>query len=150
MAKRKMHHYTECGLPGVWLVNGFRPHRTPYGDAVIIDNVAGLNRAIGRDLIARKPHLSGAEFRFLRKELNLSQARLAVYFGNDPQSVALWEKESRVPKWADRFLRALYREHTEGNAHIQEIIDRLADMDEPELDRRLFEERNGGWVLQAA
>jgi len=81
---------------------------------------------------------------------DLSQARLASYFGYDAQSVAIWEKTGKVPKWADRFLRALYQEATEGNAHIQEIIDRLNDMDQQEFARQEFEECDGAWRLHAA
>ncbi|WP_201779592.1 helix-turn-helix domain-containing protein [Azospirillum thiophilum] len=87
-----MYHYTECGLPNVWLANGVKPHATPYGEAMVIENVEGLHRAIGMQLVHRKPYLTGCEFRFLRKELDLSQNALAGYFGNDAQSVALWEK----------------------------------------------------------
>ena len=146
-----MYHYQECGLSDVWLINGYRQHATPYGEAVLVEQVENLHRAIGLSLVSRKPHLSGAEFRFLRKELDLSQARLAAhYFGNDAQSVAIWEKRGRVPKWADRFLRALYREHAEGNAHIREIVDRLNELDQQEYQRQLFEETDHGWVAQAA
>lgn len=145
-----MYHYTECGLPNVWLVNGFMPHATPYGEAMIIENVDGLHRAIGLYLVNRKPHLTGAEFRYLRKELGLSQSRLATtYFGNDAQSVALWEKRSRVPKWADRFLRAMYREHAEGNAQIQELVTRLNELDRREHERQVFEDTAEGWRAAA-
>ena len=70
-------------------------------------------------------------------------------FGNDAQSVAGWEKRGRVPKWADRFLRAIYREHTEGNAHIRDIVARLNDMDQQEQERQVFEETPEGWRAAA-
>ena len=148
--KAGMYHYTECGLPSVWLVNGFKRHQTPYGEAMIIENVDDLHRAIGMYLVRWKAHLTGAEFRYLRKELGLSQSRLAsTYFGNDAQSIALWEKRSRVPKWADRFLRAIYREHKEGNAQIQELVARLNDLDRHEHERQLFKETSAGWTAAA-
>lgn len=144
-----MYHYTESGLPHVWLANGFASHDTPYGAAVVVENVEGLHRAIGLDLVHRKPHLSGSEFRFLRKELDLSQSALAAYFGNDAQSVALWEKRGRVPKWADRFIRAIYRECMEGNAHIRELVSRLNDLDRQTTERQVFEETPDGWRAAA-
>jgi len=140
-----MYHYTECGLPNVWLLNGFKKHDTPYGEAIEIENVEGLHRAIGLRLVHREPHLTGTAFRYLRKELDLSQSALARYFGNDAQSVALWEKHGRVPKWADRFLRAIYRETMEGNARIREIVGRLNDMDQQEAGRVSFEDTPEGW-----
>lgn len=140
-----MYHYTKSGLRNVWLVNGFTPHATPYGEAMVIEDVVGLHHAIGMYLVHRKPYLTGCEFRFLRKELDLSQNALANYFGNNAQSVALWEKRGRVPKWADRFLRAIYHEHMEGNANIREIVARLNDMDRRESERQLFEDTSEGW-----
>jgi DNA-binding transcriptional regulator YiaG len=145
-----MYHYTECGLPNIWLANGYRAIETKYGPATQIEHVEALHRAIALAIVRHRPHLTGSEFRFLRTELDLSQARLATYFGYDAQSVAIWEKKGKVPKWADRFLRALYQEATEGNAHIREIIDRLNDMDQQEFARQEFEERDGAWRLHAA
>jgi Predicted transcriptional regulator len=144
-----MHHYTECGLPDVWLANGFTPHPTPYGLAMVVEDVEGLHRAIGRHLVHRRPYLTGREFRFLRKELDLSHNAFAGCFGNDAQSVALWEKRGRTPAWADRFLRAIYSEHMEGNAHIREIVAPLHDLDRHERERQVFEDTPEGWRTAA-
>ena len=144
-----MYHYTESGLNNVWLRNGFRNVQTPYGRGVAIDNVSGLHRAISQTLLRKKPHWSGAEFRFIRKELDMSQAALAFYFGNDVQSIARWEKRGRVPEMADRFLRMLYREHTDGNEKIIEIIRRLNDMDQRQHQKMLFSGKNGKWKQAA-
>lgn len=145
-----MYHYRESGLRNVWLANGYQEHDTPYGKGVAIHNVEALHRAIGRALIAKGGKITGGEFRFIRQELGMSQAKLAHLLGNGEQAVALWEKSSRVPKWADRFIRALYREHTEGNAQIMEIIERLADSDADESEGRItLREDDGGWRLAA-
>jgi DNA-binding transcriptional regulator YiaG len=145
-----MYHYTESGLRNIWLVNGVEERDTPYGKAVAIRDVKGLHHEICRRLIAYKPHLSGAEFRFIRKELDLSQAGLAEILGNDAQSIALWERKGRVPVWADRFIRALYREHADGNAKIVELVDRLKQIDEAEHERVTFERTGKGWKAKAA
>lgn len=145
-----MYHYTECGLNNVWLVNGFKDHETPYGKGVAIEDADGLHRVIALGLVNHKPRLSGGEFRFLRKELDLSQAALARVLGNDEQSVARWEKSGRVPKMGERFLRALYREHAEGNARIREIVDRLNDMDQKAQKKMILEETERGWQARAA
>lgn len=118
-----MYRYRECGLANVWLKNGYRQIETPYGRAVEIEHVEELHRAIARNLL-RRPRLTGREFRFLRRELNLSQAALAGMLGNSAQSVALWEKGRGAPKWADRLIRALYREQAEGNANLNAIFAR--------------------------
>lgn len=144
-----MYHYQECGLRNVWLVNGYQEHGTPYGSGVSIENVEGLHSLIGGNLAREKPILTGAEFRFLRKELGLSQSRLAHWWGYDPQSVALWEKRGRVPKIADRFIRAIYLEKNAGSPSISEIVERLADADKTEETRLTFEETPAGWRLAA-
>jgi DNA-binding transcriptional regulator YiaG len=96
----EIHHYTESGLRNVWLANGYKVLKTAYGQGVSFGNLEGLHREIGRWLCAYRPRLAGAEFRFLRHELDLSQAALAARRGNDAQSVALWENSKvRVPAW---------------------------------------------------
>ena len=148
--KTKTYHYLESGLQNIWLANGFTVHKTDYGNGVSIDDVAGLHQVIAKSLIENKPRLSGGEFRFLRKELGLSQAKLGELWGYDAQSVALWEKRGRVPVIADRFIRVYYREVAEGNAKIVEMIEQLNDMDLREDSRLVFEEKRGKWQAKAA
>jgi DNA-binding transcriptional regulator YiaG len=145
-----MYHYKGCGLPNVWLVNGYTVHDTPYGKGVSIADVDGLQRVIARELVRKPGRLIGREFRFLRGELELSQAKLGGYFGSDAQAVARWESgKTRVPKWADRFLRALYREATDRNPAILEIVERLQDTGEAELGRLRFERGPRAWKAAA-
>lgn len=131
-----MYHYTDCGLRNVWLANGYRRSRTAYGPGVAIEGLPALHRAIGLWLVKKPRRLTGAEIRFLRKELDLSQKALAEIVGQTEQTVSLWERRGRIPKTADRFIRALYRETAEGNAHIREIVARLAAKDPKGLEER--------------
>lgn len=145
-----MYHYQECGLRNVWLVNGYDMHTTPYGDGVSIHDIEGLHRAIARGLVNKAAKLTGSELRFLRKEMGLSQAKLALILGNEDQTVALWEKRGTQPKIADRFVRALYREFVEGNAHIRDMIDLLVDADREEREERInFVQGSQGWKVAA-
>lgn len=148
-----MYHYTESGLRNIWLANGYRLQETPYGKGVAFDNIEGLHRVIGRWLCSYRPRLTGAEFRFLRRELELSQVALAALLGNDAQSVALWEKgKVRVPTWADRLMRALYREHTGENVKIRKLIESVAELEAVKTKPVKFEAREtkAGWQLKAA
>lgn len=147
---RAMFHYTSCGLNNVWLRNGWAAKKTPYGKGVAIRDVEGLHRAIARTIVARKPKLSGAEFRFLRKELELSQASLAKLFGNDAQSIALWEKRSKVPTWADRLIRGLYRATLEGNVPLRRMIEELNQLEVQKPTRLTFEDTGAGWTPRLA
>jgi DNA-binding transcriptional regulator YiaG len=145
-----MYHYKESGLPNVWLVNGYRVRKTPYGKAVAIEDVEGLHKSIAERLVNRPGHLAKEEFRFLRKELGLSQKNLGAVIGADEQAVARWERGvSKVDEIADRFLRALYREHKHGNARIRELVERLNALDEVErFDIRLKRDKQD-WKLAA-
>lgn len=44
--KHALYHYTEGGLPSVWLKNGYVERTTPYGMGIAIQDVAGLHKAI--------------------------------------------------------------------------------------------------------
>ncbi|MSP81182.1 MAG: helix-turn-helix domain-containing protein [Rhodospirillales bacterium] len=145
-----MYHYTDCGLRNVWLANGFRRQKTPYGPGVAIEGLPALHRAIGLWLAGKPRPLTGSEVRFLRKELDLSQKALAAIVGQSEQTVSLWERRGRIPQTADRFVRALYRETAEGNAHIRDIVARLAlkDADDHET-RATFAIKARRWKMAA-
>ena len=146
-----MFRYSGCGLKNVWLQNGYVERKTPYGKAVAIQDVEGLHRAIALHIIRNKPRLSGAEFRFLRKELDLSQTGLGQMFGFEGQTVAIWEKKGNVPKLADRAIRAFYRETVEGNVSFKDIVERLNDMDRVNYERSkvVMRETGKGWQAKA-
>ncbi len=146
-----MYHYTDSGLANVWLVNGFRTITSAYGRATSIEDVQGLHRSIGRKLALEKPRLTGREFRFLRKELGLSQAALAELFGNSEQAVAKWEKGARPPTWADRVLRQVYLEQVGGRQRLRDLLQHLARTDERKYASKLVfaDKPRKGWVAQA-
>ena len=64
-----MYHYTGCGLPNVYLKNGYEIVKTPYGKGVTIRDMDGLHLAIGATIVNSPEPLIGHEFRFLRTEL---------------------------------------------------------------------------------
>ena len=72
------YHYLESGLPYVWLEDGYTIEEDEvYGKLVSIEDVQGLHDAIGRFIIDERRTLIGAEFRFLRTELEWSQKQTA-------------------------------------------------------------------------
>jgi DNA-binding transcriptional regulator YiaG len=122
-----MYHYEECGLSNVWLHDGYKIEEDElYGELVSIASVNDLHKTIGLYLINEKPELNGEEIRFLRKELNLSQKNLAGLIGVNESSVRNWESDrGDMSKPADRFLRALYKEHAHGGGELKEMIEKL-------------------------
>jgi DNA-binding transcriptional regulator YiaG len=143
--KSEMHHYTECGLDNVFLGSGVTLGVEPgYGQTFAIEKMAGLHRAIADSLISQARTLNGAEFRFLRLELDLSQRRLAEMLSTNEQSVAKWEKAREKPvanRSADRLLRLIFansrRDSTSELARLFEIItetDTLMDDEQIQLE----------------
>lgn len=125
-----MYHYTECGLDGVWLVNGYEIEDTPYGETVSIRAVKELHNFIGLTIINECPELTGKQIRFLRKELNLSQLNLAGLLGVGETSIRAWESErAKMGTPTERLLRGLYREHVQGDGSLRRLIDRLCHQD---------------------
>lgn len=98
-----------------------------------IEDVEGLNRMIAEQIVSKPGRLTKDELRFLRKALGLSQKSLGAIIGAAEQAVARWERGvSKVDEMADRFVRALYREHRHGKAGIRELVSRLNALDEVE------------------
>ncbi len=124
-----MYHYTDGGLRNVWLANGYERVETPYGKALIIQDVPGLTRAICKALIRKNSKLTGAEFRYLRQAVLMSQASLGRTVGRTDQAIAGWEKNSKVPKFADQMLRGVYAAHAGGNEQVKNIIHAMNDVE---------------------
>jgi DNA-binding transcriptional regulator YiaG len=139
-----MYHYRECGLPNVYLVNGYREIETPYGRGVSIEDVEGLHIAIAQALVEEKPSLTGPEVRFIRKLLELTQTQLAALLGVEDQSVRRWEKLARVPKQADHGLRLVFRDLTHNTRKpLSELVRQIdaAGAREPRAVRYRFRPR---------
>lgn len=133
-----MYHYTESGLQNVWLTSGYVVRKTPYGKGVSIQDVAGLHKAIC-NVITRKPSLTGAELRFLRKEMEMSQSALAKLLGTSEQNVSLWERRGRIPRTSDRLVKLICLEYIRSDVKIRELIDRLNEQDVKAQEKIRFE-----------
>lgn len=145
------YHYTGCGLDNVWLRNGYRLVEDVYGQSVSIDDLPGLHRVIGQ-LVADKPApLTGAELRFLRIEMDLSQRRLGEWLGRDAQTVALWEKgTSPIPDVMDYLVRHIYKQAVGRRSVYVEEVERLRELDQLDYERSLVLQESGdGWQAAA-
>lgn len=124
-----MYHFTDGGLRNVYLVNGFEARNTPYGEAVSIQDVDGLTRAICKVLVRKKSHLTGVEFRYLRLALLMSQRTLGQAIGRTDQSVASWEKSGHIPRFADDMIRFIYAKHADGDERVKNIVQAINESD---------------------
>lgn len=146
-----MYHYQESGLRNVWLRNGFKKTKTPYGDAVAIEDVAGLHKALALRLAMKASKLSGTEIRFLRKEMEMSQATLSHVLSVNVQTLAKWEKgQAKIAAPADKLLRLVVKGHYSGNLAVRKAIEALNNLDmEVHESKLVFEEFDKKWRAYA-
>jgi DNA-binding transcriptional regulator YiaG len=122
-------HYTASGLDYVYLLNGFAIEKDPdYGRIVSIQNEGDLHRAIGLYVITRQRGLSGAEFRFLRKQMKYTQKELAKDLGVNEQTVANYEKERKIPPPSDRLIRMSFMVWLTPEDARADLIKRIAEV----------------------
>ena len=142
--------YDDGGLRNVWLANGYETHDTAYGKALSYRHIHGLTRAICAALVNKPAPLSGAEFRYLRLHLRLSQVSLGKMLDVSEQSVALWEKRGRIPRLADKHLRLFWIETHNGNEPIVRAMNRLNDV-ELLVNQKIVarESRAKGWTTKS-
>lgn len=109
-------------------------------------NIDGLARSICKALTRKAAPLTGAEFRYLRSAgMLLSQPALGKLMGIDGQSVARWEKTSKVPRWADKLVRLLHAAHAEGNEPIAKAVERLRTVERLVKQKIVISESRGQW-----
>lgn len=141
-----MYRYTDGGLRNVWLANGYEIRNTPHGSGVAFHNLDGLTRSICIALTRKSTPLTGVEFRYVRTAgMLLSQPALGKLMGVDGQSVARWEKTSRVPRWADKLVRLLFAAHAEGHQPIAKAVDRLKTVERLVRQKIVIKESRGRW-----
>jgi len=106
------YHYTERGLDYVYLANGFDFIDTPWGKGVHIESAEALHVELGLMVAGLERPLSGAELRFLRERLEMTQEEFASLIDyKDGQRVGAWERgKSKAPRSVEMVLRELYLE----------------------------------------
>jgi putative transcriptional regulator len=148
-----LYHYTECGLDDVWLRGGYEKVVTDEGEGVLVKHEDELLDVIGHFLVTAKKVLSGKEIRYLRKEMDLTQAELGQLVGLSDQQVARWEKEkSEIPSAADHLLRLLYLEHIGKTLKVRDLLTSLEETDSERADpQKVFAPlAEGGWEQRKA
>jgi DNA-binding transcriptional regulator YiaG len=149
-ATREPLHYNWCGLDYVYLLSGYERVQTEDGEDIIIQDIDGLHRAIGLDLVQHKKVLTGSEVRFLRKQMDLTQSELGYLMATTDQTVARWEKgECEMPGPADTLLRFVYLAHIKQNVDMRAFIEELRERDAPINEKMMFTETAHGWKAAA-
>jgi DNA-binding transcriptional regulator YiaG len=111
-----------------------------------------LHAAIAKWIVERPRPMTGAELRFIRTQMNMTQRNLAAALGSDEQSVRRWEKargDAVTNGAADRLVRLMYCDYVGGDGKLRAIIDRLAELDQVEYEDGRFSEDEGHWRVAA-
>jgi transcriptional regulator with XRE-family HTH domain len=116
-----------------------------------IQDTGGLHKAIGLWLVGQPVPLNGAELRFLRVEMELTQRDLAGILGAKEQTLRIWEKGrgKAIPGPVDRLLRAIYSEFATGDGSVRRLVDRLAHLDQRARSSARMRETPNGWQVEA-
>jgi putative transcriptional regulator len=124
-----MHHYIDCGLDYIYLLNGYEIiNDFELGECISIHNVEGLHRQIAKDIIDKAPLMRGQEARFFRSELKLTQTQMSILLGTDLRTIQRWETDKRsdaIPSMADKLIRLFYTAHTEENKVAKKMCESL-------------------------
>ncbi len=147
-------HYVACGLPDVWLANGFTKGASPTGgESFTIMHLKELHLAIGRALVEKPSLLTGDEFRFLRTELGMSRKSLAEMLGLTFEALKKWEQSGDEPltnKLADSAIRSFYIEAHEGDGTFSDLVKRINNKDNLKARALRFKETAQGWLQDCA
>ena len=140
-----MYHFTDGGLRNVWLKNGYVERTTPYGKTVSFHDLDGLVKTICGALVKKQGKLTGAEFRYLRTALLLSQKSLGQAVGYTEQAVAKWEKTGKVPKAIDLMIRMLFVRKHSGDKNVSSMLDMLNELDRISNTKIIVSETRSKW-----
>lgn len=144
------YHYVESGLDNIWLENGFTVHNTSHGEGISIDDVDGLHRIILKWLAETPKPLTGADLRFIRIEMDLTQRALAGLIGAEEQTLRRWEKAraDSILGPADRLLRALTLDFCGGDGSVRALINRIAELNQLHQATAHLREVDGSWQVE--
>lgn len=141
-----MYHFTDGGLRNVWLTNGYIEHETKHGKGVSFQDLDGLTKAICLALVRKPGKLTGAEFRYVRSSMLLSQKSLARMMGYSEQAIAKWEKTGKIPKAVEYFLRTLYLAHNKGNEKVCTMVQTINLIDRMANTKIIISESRNRWT----
>ncbi len=148
-----LYHYKECGLDNIWLSGGFHLETVDGEEFVSINDIDGLWKAIGLNLVANRKTFSPQEIRFLRTQMGKTQAEMAALLRVDDQTVARWEKRKcRMPGPADLAMRFLFLacevaqpEGGEILTRLHEVVAKIVESDDPVSNDVHFMPHNQRW-----
>lgn len=146
-----VYHYTDSGLQNVWLT-GVELRDTAHGPTTIIPAIEDLHRLIGMNIAQANRQMTGAEVRFLRTELDLSQRMLAELLDVQENTLRRWEQgKVNITGPAQRALAGFYLETVSETGSLRDLMIKLAETDRQLAAAEMRFNRIGDeWVDRAA
>lgn len=146
---KKLFRYQGCGLDNVYLSNGYHETVSASGEKrLYIENIEGLHNALAQAVADDPASLDAKTFKFLRKEMDMSQRQIGMICGVAEQTVSLWERARvPIPELAGLVLKTLTKEGCSGNAELKRQIERMNELDR-EIAREI-ELRSTGDIWEA-
>ncbi len=87
-----VYQYMESGLENVF-IEGVSFVTDDAGETCItVPNINGLHKAISTGIVRQKAGMTGREMRFLRTEIGLTQAELAIIVHREALAISRWER----------------------------------------------------------
>jgi putative transcriptional regulator len=108
--KVALYRYPECGLPNVYLAGidvAFCKECNEHYP--IIRSILDLYGMIAESVALKPQPLSGAEIKFLRKQLGFTAVQWATYLKTDKTNISRWENDrAALSGQSDALIRYLY------------------------------------------
>lgn len=100
------YHYTESGLPNVYLVN-VEVYRCEncQNEIASIPRPGQLHTLLVKMLLAKQGVMTGDELRFIRKALKMTPKDFADLFTVDPQTIMDWQNAKTLARQNDTLVR---------------------------------------------
>ena len=140
LKRAEFFRYVESGLPNVFL-SGIEVEECPngHGQSPRIPRILALHEMIAEAVCVQPSPLTGAEARFLRKELGMKAKDWAAYLHVDVATLSRWENgEQTIGAISDVFLRTsflLLRASRSGASLRDDLREKLTDIAQQQEER---------------
>jgi len=104
------YHYKESGLDYIRLIGVLQYRCKKCGEMYVeIPRINDLHLLIGKNIVCKKEFLTGAEVKFLRKEIGMKSKDMAAALSMEPETYSRWENgKQSVAACHDKNLRMIY------------------------------------------
>ncbi len=116
--RREFHHFLLSGLPNVYVENMQVSYCRSCGDKSVTVP-PGLMQALNEAVVLKPGLLTGAEIKYLRKDLDMKVVDFAALLGVDDMAVSRWESgNEKITPAMDLLIRLVYATREGGSLEL--------------------------------